>query len=300
MSVAARQSAVSAPADLWTRIQQAAGTLAALGTLAVIVFTWQSIRQVDNEHALTREGQVTDRYNAAVTNIGEDSLEVRLGGIYALQRIMEDSPRDQPSIVDVLSTYIRNHAKKPKRATDTSNGEPASDIQAALTALGSRDPAHDGTARVDLRGTNLIGANLIRANLRIADLRDADLRGAYLYGADLRGTDLRDVDLRAYLSDVDLSGALLRGADLRGTNLHGADLSDAYLSGTNLLGTNLHDVDLRGADLSDADLRGADLSGADLRRVDLRGVDLRGADLRGADLRGVDLRGANLHGTMGP
>ncbi|GGV37002.1 hypothetical protein [Streptomyces spectabilis] len=67
------------------------GTLAALGSLAVLGFTWLSLQQVDNEqalirneHALTREGQVTDRYNAAVGNIGDDSLEVRLGGIYAL------------------------------------------------------------------------------------------------------------------------------------------------------------------------------------------------------------------------
>ncbi|MFE5191612.1 hypothetical protein [Streptomyces sp. NPDC056628] len=86
--------------------------MAALGTLAVIVFTWLSIQQVDNDQALTREGQVTDRYSAAVANLGADSMDVRLGGIYALQRIMEDSPRDQPSMVAVLSTYVRNHAKK--------------------------------------------------------------------------------------------------------------------------------------------------------------------------------------------
>ncbi|OSZ59841.1 hypothetical protein OQI_14090 [Streptomyces pharetrae CZA14] len=42
-------------------------------TLAAIIFTWQSLKQVDNEqalirneHSLTREGQVTDRFNAAV------------------------------------------------------------------------------------------------------------------------------------------------------------------------------------------------------------------------------------------
>ncbi|MEU7686733.1 hypothetical protein [Streptomyces spectabilis] len=87
----AQPSAVVAPADWWARIQEAVGTLAALGSLAVLGFTWLSLQQVDNEqalirneHALTREGQVTDRYNAAVGNIGDDSLEVRLGGIYAL------------------------------------------------------------------------------------------------------------------------------------------------------------------------------------------------------------------------
>jgi len=69
-----QQSAATAPADRWTRFHQVAGTLAALGTLAVIVLTWLSLQQVDNEHALTREGQATDRYNATVGNIGDDSL----------------------------------------------------------------------------------------------------------------------------------------------------------------------------------------------------------------------------------
>lgn len=102
----------------------------------MLVFTWLSIQQVDNEHALTREGQVTDRYNAAVGNIGEDALEVRLGGIYALQRIMQDSSRDQPSIVDVLSTYIRNHAKKPNQSQSGSSRPVTS----------KRPSLHSGTA----------------------------------------------------------------------------------------------------------------------------------------------------------
>ncbi|MGC5236899.1 pentapeptide repeat-containing protein [Streptomyces albogriseolus] len=191
---AAATPVVAAPTDRWTRVQQAAGTLAALGTLAVIVFTWLSLQQVDNEHALTREGQVTDRYNAAVGNIGDDALEVRLGGIYALQRIMEDSPRDQPSIINVLSTYVRNHAKKPKQGTDGPK-EPPSDVQAALTALGSRNPDHDGTARIHLRdaylpGADLTDADLTGANLPGADLTGADLTGARLYHANLRVADL--------------------------------------------------------------------------------------------------------------
>ncbi|MFF5654380.1 pentapeptide repeat-containing protein [Streptomyces collinus] len=281
MAAAARQPAVIAPVDRWTRIQQAAGTLAALGTLAVIVFTWLSIQQVDDEHALTREGQVTDRYNAAVTNIGEDSLEVRLGGIYALQRIMEDSPRDQPSIVDVLSTYIRNRAKKPKQATDASNREPASDIQAALTALGSRDPAHDGTARVDLRATNLSGADLSEADLSQADLSEADLSGAGLH-------------------DADLSIADLSNADLSNAGLHGADLSQANLSEADLFNANLSHADLRGAGLPNANLRSANLSDSDLAFADLAYADLSGADLSGAFLSGADLRGAKLPGATGP
>jgi uncharacterized protein YjbI with pentapeptide repeats len=265
----------------------------------VIVFTWLSIQQVDNEqalirneHALTREGQVTDRYNNAVSNIGADSEEVRLGGIYALQRIMEDSPRDQSAIVNVLSTYVRNHAKRPIK------GAPAlklltSDVQAALTALGRRDPVHDGAAPIDLVNTNLFSADLRDAHLGGADLflaflYDAELDSADLHGADLRRTNLFNADLE----DADLSSADLLGADLHGADLHGADLRGANLRGANLFPANLHGADLRGANLRGADLRDADLRGADLRDADLRDADLRGANLRGTDLRDADLRDA--------
>ncbi|MEV7888535.1 hypothetical protein ACWD3I_44435 [Streptomyces sp. NPDC002817] len=41
------------------------------------------------------------------------SLGLRLGGIYALQRNMQDSPRDHVTIANVLATYIRAHAAAP-------------------------------------------------------------------------------------------------------------------------------------------------------------------------------------------
>lgn len=294
----APQVVVAAPTDGWTRLQQAAGTLAALGTLAVIVFTWLSLQQVDNEqalirneHALTREGQVTDRYNNAVGNIGEDALEVRLGGIYALQRIMEDSPRDQPSIVNVLSTYIRNHAKKPKQETADSP-EPTSDVQAALTALRSRDPDHDGTALIDLRGAHLVGANLPRAHLDGADLKGANLPRAVLDGAYLVGAKLESMNL----SSVRLMDANLTNANLMGANLTDASLTYANLTDANLMAVNLTDASLTNANLTDTYLRGADLTDADLTDANLTNANLAYANLTGANLRGADLSHADLTG----
>ncbi|MET8747837.1 pentapeptide repeat-containing protein [Streptomyces sp. NPDC004728] len=258
------------------------GTLASLSTLVVLVFTWLSLQQVEDEHALTREGQVTDRYNAAVGNIGDDSPDVRLGGIYALQRIMDDSPRDQPSIVNVLSTYIRNHAKKPKQDTAASNTRLASDVQAALTTLGSRDRDHDGTARIDLSGAHLLGA----------DLTNADLTGAYLSHADLTASSLNSASLtNAVLFDADLSGAYLSHADLShadltDAHLTNANLPDAHLSHANLSHANLTDAHLSDANLSDANLLSANLSHADLTDADLTDAFLFGTDLSGADLTG--------------
>jgi|HubBroStandDraft_3_1064219.scaffolds.fasta_scaffold296644_2 hypothetical protein len=39
--------------------------------------------------------------------LGSDRLDVRLSAIYALERIMIDSARDHPAIVDVLAAFVR-------------------------------------------------------------------------------------------------------------------------------------------------------------------------------------------------
>ncbi|MGX7823515.1 pentapeptide repeat-containing protein [Actinokineospora sp. 24-640] len=139
------------------------------------------------QHQLTEQGQYTDRFTKAVElldHTGPEYLQARFGGIYALERLARDSPRDQPTIIEVLAAFIRTtspntNPDKPRPITD--------DTQAALTVLGRRNPDQDNNTRIDLRETNLFEANLSRANLFGADLRWADLTGADLGRADLTG-----------------------------------------------------------------------------------------------------------------
>jgi hypothetical protein len=61
----------------------------------------------------TQEGQITDRFTKAINQLGEpgpEKLAIRLGGIYALERIARDSLRDKPPIVEILAAYVRAHA----------------------------------------------------------------------------------------------------------------------------------------------------------------------------------------------
>jgi hypothetical protein len=80
-----RQTAVDA--DRSRIIQLGAGILAA----GALVYTGLNFR-------LNREGHVTDRYTKAIEQLGSERLDVRLGAIYALERIMIDSGRDHPTI----------------------------------------------------------------------------------------------------------------------------------------------------------------------------------------------------------
>lgn len=278
-----------------------------LASLAAVAGLWyssvqtrQANQQARDDRALVKEGQITDRYTAAVGNLGDDKMDIRLGGIYALQRIMQDSTRDQPTIANVLATYVRTHAVRPPARYRSVNA----DVQAALTVLTTRDTAHDGSFRPDLRGARLqqaelapakgaSGAALAGADLRAVDLNhslldNVDLSRADLFGAVLTGASLLDADLsHADLSKADLSFARLYGANLAGADFFAADLSDAQFFDADLSGAELF-----AAELSDAVLSGADLSNADLRGVDLGGVELRGTTLAGASLAGADLRGA--------
>jgi hypothetical protein len=53
---------------------------------------------------------VTDRYTKAIEQLGSGKLDVRIGGIYALERIAHDSPRDHPAVLEVLAAFVREHS----------------------------------------------------------------------------------------------------------------------------------------------------------------------------------------------
>ena len=207
-----------------------------------------------NTFDLQRAGQITDRFTKAIDQLGavetgpdgkpKINLEVRLGGIYALERIAHDSPNDHWTIIEVLSTYVRENSPATNYAGKTAGGHsslrtttpPAkagkqrlgADIQAILKVIGRRDRTHDPPdRRLDISKTDLMGAYLHRAYLQRVDLTGADLSGADLTNAHL-DANLRGAHLdRAHLDRADLSGADLTGADLTGADLSGADLRGA-------------------------------------------------------------------------
>jgi hypothetical protein len=221
---------------IWTAIVQAlAGTVLLLG----LVFTWLNLRATQAKLDIDREGQLTNRFTQAAGQLGAErkdgapNIEVRLGGIYALARIAQDSPRDYGPIMEVLAAYVRYNAPWPPggqagEAEASDSTKPRTDVQAILTIIG-RSAVHG--RRLDLRRTDLRGAEFWDA-----DLRDVDFWGAHLDRAQLWGADL--------------SGAKLENASLKEANLRGAKLSRAILIGAFLEGADLREADLRGTDFT--------------------------------------------------
>jgi hypothetical protein len=216
----------------------------------------QARKSQEQTQRLTEQGQITDRFTRAIDQLGKVDennnklFEIRIGGIYALQRIARESEKDYGPIMEILTAYVREHAPWPPKEEVEEGKPPEADIQAILTVIGRREryPGHRESVRLDLQGTNL---------RRSSALSEAHLAGAYFMGANL--------------SNVVLNGANLSGADLSEADLSRANLSNAVLAE---------------ADLSEADIGGADLSGANLRKAHFsEGTILWDADIRGRTSR---------------
>ena len=284
--------------------------MAVLGAAALTAgVAWRASVSTSRNQQLTFQGQLTDLYLKAVDQLGSKELDVRIGGIYALERVALDSAREHPAVMEILTAFIRVHSHEQWPPPDTGSSEQGPltrpDVQAAVTVVGRRDADRD-TLPIDLTGADLTRANLTRARLAGATLTGARLAAARLADAVLTGARLDG----AVLTDADLEGATLTGADLTRANL-----TRAYIAGANLTQANLTQANLTGADLATftapgsgligtrltgALLTGARLAGARLDGADLTGADLEGAILTGATLSRTDLTGADLTGARWP
>lgn len=183
--------------------------LRALGD--VVENSAQTLAAAERTAYFAAQAGETERYARAMALLGDEKIEVRLGGIYALERLARESERDHGPIMEVLSAYVRQHA--PWREGVSPAPRPRADLQAILTVVGRRHAPFDPSeGHIDWHGTALARAYLPHAHLEKAFLYEANLEGALLQDANLRG---------AWLWKADLTGAVLQGAHLEGADLTG-------------------------------------------------------------------------------
>jgi uncharacterized protein YjbI with pentapeptide repeats len=244
---------------------------------------------------------ITERFTRSIEQLGNKEETIRIGGIYALERIANDSPRDGWTIMEVLSSFVRG--KQNLKGQDPSQlSAIRTDAQAALTTIARRkidletERQYLDLSFTNLREANLVAAQLDRVKLNNASLIQANLSQANLNLANLSHANLHDANLtqtrldRSNLIQANLSNTNLSAANLNEANLNKADLSDAILDGANLKNASLGNTNLSGAILIGANLQGATLSKANLTKADLSGADLAGVNLEGTNLNKADFR----------
>ncbi|MDD0856772.1 pentapeptide repeat-containing protein [Arthrobacter alpinus] len=165
-----------------------------------------------------RDANVTDRYTNGVEQLSNVHASVRIGGIYALERIAQDSDRDRKTIVRVLQSNL---------VSQLGAGLVAEQEAALVLALLRLRRVGE---RNELESLLLDIKEIISADLRGAYLHDVNLSKFLLFGADLRGADLSESSLyNTVLFRANLDGANLQGADLTGAELFEASIQGRIL-----------------------------------------------------------------------
>src|SRR5215203_5590229 len=138
----------------------------------------QTLQETQRRHSedlrQAEQGQITERFTRAIDQLGSEKLEIRLGGIYALERIAKDSSeKDYSTVMEVLTAYVRQNSSTPSKETNetTDLKEPRkdlrkedprkelrADIKAVLVVVGRRQEdrvPEEYRVRPDFRGINL-------------------------------------------------------------------------------------------------------------------------------------------------
>jgi hypothetical protein len=243
-----------------------------------VVLTWLNVRIAQQNAAVMRDGQITERFTKAIELLGATHADgtihfgVRLGGIYALERIARDSvQRDNRAVMDVLTAYVRENAPNRSHAVNLALGpwqNPMTDSPRSIVPprrvpgnLFDQIPGRraDVDAIVAVLGRR---TEAQRADYHLLDLSYSDLRGLRLGSGvydniSLEKSDLRNTKFRlTSFIGVSFEEANLEGADVRGANFEGAvfvraNLQRVRFGGANLAHASFLDAKLQGADLSE-------------------------------------------------
>lgn len=209
------------------------------GTAGLATITLAARRQVHQERvaviteADAAERRTTDLYGKSVEQLGSDKSAVRLGGLYALERLAQTSTGQRQTVVNVICAYLRmpylppTDVATPADASHQSERRPGwgtmpgiVDTWATVAEIQRRAPTLDeagnwkGDAILAEWQVRVAAQTILATHLRSPGLTDegsiprsspksfwpdidVDLSGAVLFDFDFRHCEVRSASFRA-------------------------------------------------------------------------------------------------------
>ncbi|MFI6907210.1 pentapeptide repeat-containing protein [Nonomuraea sp. NPDC050394] len=212
------------PQQVSTRIEALRTALAAAAGVGAGVTLLLAVRRQRHQEVATwhtahdaAERRVTELYTKAVEQLGNDKAPVRLGGLYALERLAQDTPALRQTVVDVVCAYLRMPYQLP--GDDKPEREPGVPRAAvggvSKPTIATHDPHEERQVR--LTAQRILADHLreetpatrFRWHLRAANLDDRHWPGIRL---DLTSTTLINFSLDSCrIGDAHFSGAIFAG-----------------------------------------------------------------------------------------
>jgi hypothetical protein len=202
----------------------------------------------DNAHDAI-ERRVTDLYGKAVEQLGHNKAAVRLGGLYALERLAQDHHQHRQTVTDVVCAYLRMPFQYSAPTTTTPQPQPQPQPEQASQSVPPDVQEDDPRQELQVR---LTAQRLLTRHLRIRPPSTEDPSPTY-------------PDSYWDGVDLDLTGAHLINLDLSNCRPHRADFTEAQFSRDAWFGETQFSGDAWFGETQfsvDAEFGGAQFSGA--------------------------------------
>ncbi|MFT6024796.1 MAG: hypothetical protein ACI9PY_002928 [Ascidiaceihabitans sp.] len=313
--------------------------VAMIGAPFVIWRTMVAQKQTD----VAEQGMITERIMKAVEGLGAEKLikddkdernvpnvEVRIGAIYSLERIAQDSKRDHIQIVEILCAYVRNNCGSIKTVT-------SSDVEIAMMVLGRRSQERIAYEKRSGFKLDLEGSNFCMMNLKELDFSQGLFSQTAWFGCKLTGNTFSECDFsHCEIEESNIEENSFEAANFEGSKLNAstfesnsfeavrlngsqillssfwrdlfqhADLTNAFLFGIKLWSNSFLGGVVFNAEIQKSEIVHANFSGLQFKTLklddetDFSGCNFRGAAMHNCDLSkysgiGHDFEGAYIH-----
>ncbi|MBT2130702.1 pentapeptide repeat-containing protein [Planktotalea lamellibrachiae] len=170
----------------------------------------------------------------------EPNLEVRLGGILALERIAQEEPSFHIQIMEILTAYVRENSRV------RSSTQMRTDIQLTIEVIGRRSQQQidierhnsrsnlgpDGSGfSLDLSSCDLSGVRVVELNLEHANFHGTDFRNSLFSRCQLQHSRFANSSFKGVLFiQCSLASVHLSEISLSDASFNNCDLSRAFVT----------------------------------------------------------------------
>lgn len=213
-----------------------------------------------SQHSLLNE-----RYQKGAEMLGNEVLSVRLGGIYALQRLAEEYPAEYHiQIMQLFCQFVRYPTEDESVEGELGQVRGVlrrrEDVQAVMNAIGNRDEK-----RIKIEKENGFSLDMGNVKLQMYNMGWPNSYRLHFSVDDSSEEPFNRFDVLSQVPNfsgvsffmADLSHASFSMANLSGATFERSNLSGAYLLFADLSGTRFEESDLSGTSFHRANLSGA-------------------------------------------
>ncbi len=252
------------------------GLLTALAGLLGTPLALLRINATERQTRTAEQSHITDQISKAVEQLGTNrevvkiddeakrntetapNIEVRIGGLLALERIKNSSPDDHIQIMEIFCAYVRENMRQIVAGIKDTEGEQPhqlrEDIKTTFSIISRRSSLQRNIEKNwGNSSKESYRPDFSKTTFYFHDMREIDFENTILDGTVFNSANCSHVSFeKAEMYNTSFSSADLFKANFCSSTTINANFNNAYLGGAAFINSNCQHADFIGCDLTRA------------------------------------------------